>query len=88
MKLYKGKSDTLKLTDEVINLLEWVLYSLIREMVYIEQMLFGFMLSSVCCRSLSHLTSLYFCLLFLKKSFDGVSSQVFWWTLKSLGVES
>ncbi len=89
---------TIKLTDQVMKLLERVLDSLIRQMVNIDEMQFGFVPSrgtsdaAFIIRQLGekHLSSnklLYIAFVDLEKAFDRVPRSVLWWAMRTLGVE-
>ena len=106
LNLFKGKGDALqrgnyrglKLTDQVMKLLERVLDSTIRGMVNVDEMQFGFVpgkgttdaifivrqLQEKC---LASGQPLYFAFVDLEKAFDRVPRKVLWWALRSLGVE-
>ena len=106
LNLYKGKGDALergnypglKLTDQVMKLLECVLDSFIREMVDIDAMQFGFMpgrgtadaifiIRQLQEKYIAANKPLYFPFVDLEKAFDQVPRKVLWWALRSLGVE-
>ena len=100
LNLYKGKGDalergnyhSLKLSDQVMKLLERVLDSFIQEMVDIDAMQFGFVPKFFIFRRLQEKyiaanKPLYFAFVDLEKAFDRVPRKVFWWALRSLGVE-
>lgn len=106
LNLYKGKGDALdrcnyrglKLTEQVMKLLERVLDSYIRKMVSINEMQFGFVQGRGTSDAIfisrqlqeKHLTAnkpLYFAFIDLEKAFDRVPRTVLWWALRSLGVE-
>ena len=89
---------TIKLTDQVMKPLERVLDSLIRQMVNIDEMQFGFVPSrgtsdaAFIIRQLGekHLSSnklLYIAFVDLEKAFDRVPRSVLWWAMRTLGVE-
>ena len=103
---YKGKGEAqdrgnyrgLKLTDQVMKLLERALDSSIRKMVNIDDMQFGF----VPCRGTTDAIfifrqlqekyfatnkPLYIAFVDLEKAFDRVPRKVIWWALRSVGVE-
>ena len=106
LNLYKGKGDALelenylglKLTDQVMKLLERVLDSFIREMVDIDAMQFGFVpgrgttdaifiIRQLQEKYIAANKPLYFAFVELEKAFDRVPRKVLWWALRSLGVE-
>ena len=106
LNLYKGKGDALergnyrglKLTDQVMKLLERVLDSFIREMVDIDAMQFGFVpgrgttdaifiIRQLQEKYIAAYKPLYFAFVDLEKAFDRVPRKVLWWALRSLGVE-
>ena len=96
--LDRGNYRGLKLTDQVMKLLEHVLDSLIRNMVDINEMQFGFVpgrgttdaifigrqLQEKC---IAAKKPLYFAFVDLEKAFDRVPRKVLWWAMRSLGVE-
>ena len=91
LNLYKGKGDALergnyrglKLTDQVMKLLERVLDSFIREMVDIDV----FIIRQLQEMYIAANKPLYFPLVDLEKAFDRVPRKILWWALRSLGVE-
>ena len=106
VNLYKGKEDALnrgnyrglKLTEQVMMVLERVVEGLIRQRVEIDEMQCGFM--SGCgttdaifiVRQLQekHLAAnkpLYMAFIHLEKSFDRVSRDVIWWAMRKLGID-
>jgi len=106
LNLYKGKAEALdrvnyrglKLTDEVIKLLERMLDSSIRNMVDIDEIQLGFVPGRgttdaiFIARQLQEKyfaakKTLYFAFVDHEKAFDRVRRKVLWWTLRSLGVE-
>ena len=106
LNLYKGKGDALergnyrglKLTDQVMKLLELVLDSFIPEMVDIDAMQFGFVPGRGTTDAISIIRQLqekyisankplYFAFVDLEKAFDRVPRKVLWWALRSLGAE-
>ena len=106
LNLYKGKGDALdrgnyrglKLTDQVMKLLERVLDTSIRSMVDIDEMQFGFVPGRgttdaiFIARQLQEKyfaakKPLYFAFVDLEKAFDRVPREVLWWAMRSLGVE-
>ena len=106
LNLYKGKGDALsrgnyrglKLTDQVMKVLERVLDSIIRQMVDIGKIQFGFVPGRGTTDAIFHVRQLqekyravnkplYFCFVDLEKAFDRVPRDVLWWALRSLRVE-
>ena len=106
LNLYKGKGDALncgsyrglKLTDQVMKVLEGVLDSAIRKMVDVNKLQFGFVPGRgttdaiFIARQLQEKyraagKPLYFAFVDLEKAFDRVPRAVLWWALRSLGVE-
>ena len=106
LNLYKGKGDALdrgnyrglKLTDQVMKLLERVLDSAIRGMVNIDELQFGFVpgrgttdaifvARQMQEKFIAANKPLYFTFVDLEKAFDRVPRDVLWWALRSLGVE-
>ena len=103
LNLYKGKGDALergnyqglKLTDQVMKLLERVLDAFIREMVDIDAMQFGFVPGRGTTDAIFIINQLQekynkplnFAFVDLEKAFDRVPRKVLWWALRSLGVE-
>ena len=106
LNLYKGKGQALdrgnypglKLTDQVMKLLERVVDFSIRKMVNIDKMQFGF----VPCRGTTDAIFIfrqlqekyfaankpdYIAFVDLEKAFDRVQRKVLWWALRSVGVE-
>ena len=106
LNLYKGKGDALdrgnyrglKLTDQVMKLLERVLDNFIRGMVDIDAMQFGFVpgrgttdaifiIRQLQEKYIAANKPLYIAFVDLEKAFDRVPRKVLWWALRSLGVE-
>ena len=106
LNLYKGKGDALergnyrglKLTDQVMKLLERVLDSFIPEMADIDAMQFGFVpgrgttdaifiIHQLQEKYIAANKPLYFAFVDLEKAFDRVPRKVLWWALRSLEVE-
>ena len=105
LNLYKGKSEALdrgnyrglKLTDQVMKLLEWVLDSSIHQMVNIDEMHFAFVpgrgttdaifiicqLQEKCIAAANK--QLYFAFVDLEKAFDRVPRKVLCWGLEEPG---
>ena len=105
LNLYKGKGEaldhskyySLKLTDQVMKLLEWVLNFYICEIVNIDEMQFSFvpgrgitdLIFVVCLLEEKYIATnklLYFAFVNLEKVFDHVPMKVLRWALRSLGV--
>ena len=103
---YKGKGDALergnyrglKLTDQVLKVMERVVEQLIRRIVNIDQMQFGFMpgrgttdaifvLRQLQEKYLAKRKNLYFAFVDLEKAFDRVPRDVVWWAMRKLGVD-
>ena len=106
LNLYKGKGDALdrgnyrglKLTDQVMKLIEHVLEEKIRQMVNIDEMQFGFVpgkgttdaifiIRQLQEKYLAVNKPLYFAFVDLEKAFDRVPRKVIWWAMRKLGVE-
>ena len=106
LNLHKGKGDALergnyrglKLTDQVMKLVERVLDSHIRKMVNIDEMQFGFVpgrgttdaifiARQMQEKYIAANKPLYFAFVDLEKAFDRVPRKVLWWALRSVGVE-
>ena len=96
--LERGNYRALKLTDQVMKLLERVLDSYIRKMVNIDDMQFGFVpgrgttdaifiVRQLQEKYLAVNKPLYFAFVDLEKAFDRVPRKVLWWALRSCGVE-
>ena len=96
--LERGNYRALKLTDQVMKLLERVLDSYIRKMVNIDEMQFGFVpgrgttdaifiVRQLQEKYLGVNKPLYFAFVDLEKAFDRVPREVLWWALRSCGVE-
>ena len=101
----KGKGDALdlnnyrglKLTDHVLKVVERVVENIIREIVNIDEMQFGFCASRGTTDAIfvlrqlqeKYLTKhgkLYMAFADLEKAFDKVSQKVLWWALRVVGV--
>ena len=106
LNLYKGKGDALnrgnyrglKLTDQVMKVLERVLDTHIREKVTIDKLQFGFVPGRGTTDAIFTVRQLqekfravkiplYFAFVDLEKAFDRIPRAVLWWALRSLGVE-
>ena len=101
--LYKGKGDalergnyrSLKLTEQVIKILERIVNGLIRQLVSIDNSQFGFVpgrgttdaIFVVRQKYLAANKRLYMAFVDLEKVFDRVHRKVIWWALRKLGVE-
>ena len=104
--LYKGKGEAidrgnyrgLKLTDQVLKMVERVLESSIREMVNISGMQFAyvpgrgttdaiFIVRQLQEKHIAANRQLYYAFVDLEKAFDRVPRKVLWWALRSLGVK-
>ena len=106
VNLYKGKGDALKrgnyrglkLLDQVMKILERITAKLIRGMVNISDMQFGFVpgrgtidaifiLRQLQERHLAKNKTLYFSFIDLEKAFDRVPREVLWWSMRKAGIE-
>ena len=106
LSLFKGKGEALdrgnyrglKLTDQVMKLLERIMVTLIRQMVDIDGMQFSFVpgrsttdalfiVRQLQEKYLAAQKPLYLAFIDLEKAFDRVPRKVLWWALRSLGVE-
>ena len=104
--LYKGKGDTLergnyrglKLTEQVMKILERIVDGLIRQLVSIDDSQFGFVpgrgttdaifvVRQLQEKYLAVNKRLYLAFVDLEKAFDRVPRKVIWWALRKLGVE-
>ena len=104
--LYKGKGDALergnyrglKLTEEVMKILERIVDSLIRQLVSIDDSQFGFVpgrgttdtifvVRQLQEKYVAANKRLYMASVDLEKAFDRVPWKVIWWALRKLGVE-
>ena len=104
--LYKGKGDALergnyrglKLTEQVMKILERIVDSLIRQLVSIDDSQFGFVpgrgttdaifvVRQLQEKNLAANKRLYMAFVDPEKAFDRVSRKVIWWALRKLGVE-
>ena len=104
--LYKGKGDTLergnyrglKLTEQVMKILERIADGLIRQLVSIDNSQFGFVpgrgttdaifvVRQLQEKYLAANKRLYMAFIDLEKAFDRIPRKVIWWALKKLGVE-
>ena len=106
LNLYKRKGDAwergnyrgLKLTDQVMKLVEHVLEIQIRQMININEMQFGFVpgrgttdaIFIICQLQEKYLAvnkPLYLAFVDLYKAFDRVPRKVIWWAMRKVGVE-
>ena len=106
ISLYKGKGDALnrgnyrglKLTEQVMEVLEWIVDSLIRDMVSIDDSQFGFVPGRgttdaiFVVRQLQERyqavdKKLFMAFVDLEKAFDRVPRKVIWWAMRKLGVD-
>ena len=104
--LYKGKGDALervnyrglKLTEQVMKVLERIVDGLIRQLVSIYDSQFGFVpgrgttdaifvVRQLQEKYLAANKRLYMAFVDLEKAFDQVPRKVIWWALRKLGVE-
>ena len=104
--LYKGKGDALergnycglKLTEQVMKILERIVDSLIRQLVSMDDSQFGFVPNRGTTDAIfvvrqlqeKYLVAnkrLYMAFIDLEKVFDRVPRKVIWWALRKLGVE-
>ena len=104
--LYKGKGDALergnyrglKLTEQVMKILEKIVDGLIRQLVSIDNSQFGFVsgrgttdaiyvVRQLQEKYLAANKRLYIAFVDLEKAFDRVPWKVIWWVLRKLGVE-
>ena len=104
--LYKGKGDALergnyrdlKLTEQVMKILERIVDGLIRQLMSIDDSQFGFVpgrgtadaifvVRQLQEKYLAANKRLYMAFVDLEKAFDGVPRKVIWWALRKLGVE-
>ena len=106
LKLYKGKGDALergnyrglKLTDQVMKLVEHVLEIQIRKIININEMQFGFIpgrgttdaifiIRQLQEKYLAVSKPLYLAFVDLEKALDRVPRKVIWWAMRKFGVE-
>ena len=106
VNLYKGKGDALnrgnyrglKLTEQVMKVLEPVVEGLIRQRVEIDEMQCGFMSGHGTTDAIfivrqlqeKHLAAnklLYMAFVDLEKAFDRVPQDVIWWAMRKLGID-
>ena len=105
ISLYKGKGEALdrgnyrglKLTEHTLKVVERIIEDLIRNIVKIDDMQFGFMpgrgttYAIFIVRQIQEVyirknRNLYFAFLDLEKAFDRVPRKVLWWALRKVGV--
>ena len=103
---YKGKGDalergnyrSLKLTEQVMKILERIVDGLIRQLVSVDDSQFGFVpgrgttdtmfvVRQLQGKYLAANKRLYMAFIDLEKAFDRVPRKVIWWALRKLGVE-
>ena len=103
---YKGKGDALergnycglKLTKQVMKILEWIVDGLIRQLVSINDSQFGFVpgrgttdatfvVRQLQEKYLAANKRLYMAFIDLEKAFNRVPRKVIWWALRKLGVK-
>ena len=104
--LYKGKGDALdrgsyrglKLTEQVMKVLERILDTIIREQVSIDESQFGFVpgrgttdaifvVRQLQEKYMAVNKNLYMAFVDLEKAFDRVPRKVIWWAMRKLGVD-
>ena len=96
--LERGNYRGLKLTDQILKVMERVVEALIRQKVDIDQMQFGFMpgrgttdaifiLRQLQEKYLAKRKNLYFAFVDLEKAFDRVPREVVWWAMRKLAVD-
>ena len=105
ISLFKGKGSALdrgnyhglKLTDQVLKVVERVIEKIMRECIVIDDMEFGFMpgcgttdaifiVRQLQEKVLNKNQNLYFAFIDLEKAFDRVSCKVLWWAMHVVGV--
>ena len=105
INLYKGKGDALergnyrglKLTDQVLKVIERILEKCIRQIIDIDSMQFGFMpgrgttdaifiVRQIQEKYLAKNKNLYLAFVDLEKAFDRVPRRVLWWAMRVVGV--
>ena len=104
--LYKGKGDALdrgnyrglKLTEQVMKILERIIDGVIRQTVSIDESQFGFVpgrgttdaifiVRQLQEKYMAVKKNLYFAFVDLEKAFDRVPRKVIWWSMRKLGVD-
>ena len=105
ISLFKGKGEALdrgnyrglKLTEHVLKVVECIIEVIIRDIVNIDEMQFGFMpgcgttdaifiLRQIQEKYINKNCNLYFAFIDLEKAFDRVPRKVLWWALRKVGV--
>ena len=106
INLFKGKGDALlrgnyrglKLQEQAMKVMEHILNTIIRNIVTIDEMQFGFMpgrstidaifiLRQLQEKFLGKKKNLYFAFVDLEKAFDRVPRKVLWWAMRKLGID-
>ena len=103
--LYKGKSEALdrgnyrglKSTEHILKVIEQIIEDLIRNIVKVDEMQFGFMpghgttdakfiMRKIQEAYIRKNRNLYFAFVNLEKAFDRVPRKILWWALRKVGV--